>query len=149
MTDVNLEDDPHPCPLPDQRERERNAPWTKALFLGLGWAFVVLGVVGLFVPVLPTTPFLLLASSCFLKSSPRFRDWLLRNRLFGPSIREWEERRAVRRSVKLLAVAVVSLVMILVLVRDVHWAVRTAVITLGLVGLAVIARLPVLPRDSK
>lgn len=122
--------------------------WKRILYLILGWMFVALGAVGFIVPVLPTTPFLLLASSCFLKSSPRFRDWLLRNRWFGPSIREWEERKAVRRSVKVVAFLAVALAIALVMVRPAHWGIRTAVIVLGLVGMGVIWKLPVVGKSE-
>ena len=114
------------------------------MFLVLGWLFVGLGVVGLFLPLLPTTPFLLLASSCFLRSSPRWQRWLMNSRWFGPMLREWDEHKAVRRPVKVLAVVVVSLVLVAAAVRDLHWAVRTLVVALGLVGLIVVWRLPVI-----
>jgi uncharacterized protein len=113
------------------------------VYLGLAWALVGLAVAGVFLPVLPTTPFLLLASSCFLKSSPRWKAWLERNRLLGPFLRDWAEHRAVRRPVKVLAVVVVSAVIAAAMVRDLHWAVRAAVVGIGLVGLVVVWRLPV------
>lgn len=120
----------------------------RILYLILGWMFVALGAAGLILPLLPTTPFILLASSCFLRSSPRFRDWLLRNRWFGPSIRDWEERKAVRRSVKVVAVLTVMVVIGLVIVRPTHWGIRTAVIVLGLVGIGVIWKLPVVGKSE-
>ena len=115
------------------------------IYLGLGWAFVGLAALGLFLPLLPTTPFLLLASSCFLRSSPRLQKWLAGSRWFGPMIRDWDEHKAVRRPVKVLAVAMVAAVIVLAAVRDLHWAVRTLIVVLGLVGLLVVWRLPVVP----
>lgn len=73
-----------------------------AYMLG-GWFFVGLGVVGLFLPILPTTPFLLLASFCFVRSSPRLHQWLMNHRIFGRYVRDWEEKRAVRPGVKITA----------------------------------------------
>ena len=116
--------------------------WSRGLLLAAGWAFVALAALGVFLPVLPTTPFLLLASSCFLKSSPRARQWLINSRLFGPFLRDWEEHHGVRRPVKILAFVVVLAVIALSLVRDLHWAVRTLIVVLGSVGLAVVWRLP-------
>ena len=117
---------------------------SRAIYLCLGWAFVGLAVLGLFLPLLPTTPFLLVASSCFLRSSPRWQRWLLNSRWFGPMLRDWDEHRAVRRPVKVLAVVVVSAALALAVVRDLHWAVRTLIVLLGLVGLMVVWRLPVI-----
>ena len=123
--------------------------WGRPVYLALGWAFVGLATAGLFLPLLPTTPFLLLASSCFLRSSPRARRWLASNRWFGPTLRDWDEHRAVRRPVKVLAVVVVSVVLVFALFRDLHWVVRTLIILVGLVGLVVVWRLPVVPADSR
>lgn len=68
-----------------------------------GTNFVVLGVVGIFVPLLPTTPFLLLAAACYARSSPRCHKWLLNNRWFGQYIRNYLENKGCTLKVKRLA----------------------------------------------
>jgi uncharacterized membrane protein YbaN (DUF454 family) len=78
---------------------------TRAIFLGLGWLFVGLGVVGAALPVLPTTPFLILAAACFARSSPRLEARLLADPRFGPLLRDWRERGAIPRPAKVLAFA--------------------------------------------
>ncbi|MCC6143350.1 MAG: YbaN family protein [Candidatus Hydrogenedentes bacterium] len=69
----------------------------------LGFLFVALVAVGAFLPLLPTTPFLLLAAACFAQSSERWHRWLLNHRRFGPMIRNWHERRCISRSTKWVA----------------------------------------------
>ncbi len=77
----------------------------RGLFLALGLALVALGFVGAFLPVLPTTPFLILAAACFARSSKRLESWLLEHRRFGPVLREWRLRGAIPRKAKLMALA--------------------------------------------
>lgn len=69
----------------------------------LGWVAVILGVIGLFLPVLPTTPFIILAAFIFGKGSPKTRQWLLRHPTFGRMILEWEENGAISAKIKVLS----------------------------------------------
>jgi uncharacterized membrane protein YbaN (DUF454 family) len=76
---------------------------TRPLYLLVGLASVGLGMVGVVVPGLPTTVFLLIALWCFAKASPRMERWLRTHAVLGPFIHNWEQERAVPRSAKVLA----------------------------------------------
>ena len=67
----------------------------RILLLCLGWLAIVLGTLGIVLPLLPTTPFVLLAAWCFARSSPRFHHWLLWRSPFGRYIRHWQQHRAM------------------------------------------------------
>ncbi len=75
----------------------------RLLWAALGWVSLVLGIVGILLPVMPTTPFILLAAFAFGRGSPAMRARLLGSRRFGPAIRDWEERGAIRRRHKAMA----------------------------------------------
>ena len=81
----------------------------RGVFVVFGTVALVLGIVGIFVPLLPTTPFVLLAAACYARGSRRFHRWLLTQRTFGPIVREWEQHRAIPYRTKLFAVALMSL----------------------------------------
>lgn len=75
----------------------------RAGWLVLGLILVGLGFVGAFVPLMPTTIFLILAAACFTRSSPRLEGWLLNHRRFGPTLRAWRAEGAVPRRAKIAA----------------------------------------------
>lgn len=76
-----------------------------ALYKPLGFFFIGLAALGAFLPLLPTTPFLLLAAACFAKSSERWHQWLLNNRTFGPILQRWEQNRCVSKATKTVSVS--------------------------------------------
>ena len=76
-------------------------------YLALGLIFVGLGFVGIAVPVMPTTIFMILGLWAFKKSSPRLENWLRYHPLFGATLRDWEEHGAIRKETKVVAIALV------------------------------------------
>ena len=78
----------------------------KPLLLTAGTVCLVLGAIGIFLPILPTTPFLLLSAACYFRSSERMYNWLLGNRWFGKYIKNYREGKGIPLKTKVLAVAV-------------------------------------------
>jgi len=106
----------------------------KWLLVTVGMLAVALGTVGVFVPLLPTTPFLLLAAACFIRSSDRLYDWLIHHRWFGSYIRNYREHQAITLGAKVVSLALLWLAIgySAVFVAQVWWL-RTllAVIAVG------------------
>lgn len=79
----------------------------RSLYLLFGIMFFLIGLIGVFIPILPTTPFMILAAACFAESSQRFHRMLLNNRWFGEDLRQWQENKTMKRSTKIRATWVI------------------------------------------
>jgi uncharacterized membrane protein YbaN (DUF454 family) len=77
----------------------------RALLLAAGTISLALGAIGVVVPLLPTTPFLLLAAACYLRSSDRMHSWLINNKWFGSYIKNYQEGKGIPLKTKILAVS--------------------------------------------
>jgi uncharacterized membrane protein YbaN (DUF454 family) len=88
----------------DESSRTSRNRFVRYLLQGVGWLSVVLGVIGIFLPVLPTTPFLLLAAACFARSSPRFYHWLVDHPRLGPWIRGYLDGEGIPLKGKVYAI---------------------------------------------
>jgi uncharacterized membrane protein YbaN (DUF454 family) len=110
----------------------------------VGMVAVGLGLLGAFLPLLPTTPFVLLASACFARSSPRLNKWLHEHDVLGPPLRAWEDHRALPRRAKWTVIGLlwVSVPVSVYLLEA--WLGRAAVLLVLLVGTALLVRVPTL-----
>ena len=87
---------------------EHGSPVVRALFFVAGLLALGFAVAGIFLPVLPTTPLVLLAAACFARSYRPFHEWLLAHRLFGPLVREWHEHRSIPYRTKIFAIVMMA-----------------------------------------
>lgn len=84
-------------------------PGLRLLWIILGWFFVGLGFIGAFLPIMPTTIFLILAAYFFARGSVRFYNWLMNNRLFGRLLRDWRAGLGIPLRAKAIAIAMITL----------------------------------------
>lgn len=80
----------------------------RPVWLALGLLSLAAGLAGIVLPLLPTTPFLLLAAFCFARSSPALHDWIVHHPRLGPPIRDWRTHGAISRNAKIAAVAMLA-----------------------------------------
>lgn len=83
----------------------------KGLLMAVGWLSVVLGVLGIFLPLLPTTPFLLLAAACFVRSSPKFYQWLIQHPKLGRYILAYLEGSGIPKRAKIITIMMIAATM--------------------------------------
>jgi uncharacterized membrane protein YbaN (DUF454 family) len=117
---------------------ERAVPrWMRHILVSAGVLCVGLGIAGVFVPLLPTTPFLLLAAACFVRSSDRFYGWLTTNRWMGSYVRNYMEHRATTTATKVASITMLWCCLGLagVLFTE-SWLVRSLLLAVG-VGVTV------------
>lgn len=122
--------------------------WSRTVKICLviaGMFFVVLGSLGIFLPLLPTTPFLVLAAMCFARSSERFYHWLLNNKWFGDYIKNYREGRGISLKQKVIAISSLILTIGYSCIFVLDHIVGKIILLLILAGLSIyILRLPVL-----
>lgn len=136
---------PSPTPL-DRPPLSGPGRW---LLLTLGLLLTSLAAAGAFLPVLPTTPFLLLAAACFMRSSPALHQRLLENRVFGPYIAQWQHDHTIPRAAKRKAygLATVTFAVSIALVESTGLRVMLACIGVALI--AFLAWLPTTPLEAE
>lgn len=129
--------------------RPTTDPIRSFLWVSGGWIAMSLAIVGAVLPLLPSTPFLLLASFCFYRGSPRIHAWLHRSAWFGPTLDDWQHYRGIRKSMKYRTVGLVAAVVATSMVlSSLPWWLRYAALALVAVGLYVIWTVPTLPDDA-
>lgn len=130
--------------------RKHRFLWVQVAFAALGTLFLLTGIAGVFLPILPTTPFLLLAAACYARSSRRFYNWLMNHPAFGPLIVEWRTYRSIPWRTKQVAMATMFLTFgssILFFVHD-GWL-QLALGFFGLMMLIWLYRIPSRDRPDK
>jgi uncharacterized membrane protein YbaN (DUF454 family) len=121
---------------PDQKlsKRRVGAAITRPTFFVLGLVFLVIGVAGVALPLLPGTIFLILAAACFTRSSPRFEKWLLEHPVLGPPIVKWRETGAISSKVKWIACISMAISWLIVLGSEAPWLAKAAFLPLFVAG---------------
>lgn len=116
--------------------------WHRWIYLALGWFFVALGLAGVVLPVLPTTPFLLLALWAFSRSSRRLHDWLYHHPRFGAPLRAWRDHGVIPRRAKIASVTAMSASMLYVgiFTPSPLWAKACMALCLICVGIWIVRR---------
>jgi hypothetical protein len=113
----------------------------RLIWLLVGTVSLGLGVVGVFLPLLPTTPFVLLAAFAFARSSPRLHNWLLQHAVFGPLIENWRRHGAIGRKAKLAGVlSILAVFLLSVLFGAPAYVLAIQGVVLSLSGLFMVTR---------
>ena len=121
----------------------------KILFIALGSFFVVLGVLGIVLPGLPTTPFLLLAGICYARGSRKFHNWLNQHRILGKYIREYNETRSLTIKTKVIALSMMgTMICISIFLILTSLYLQISIAMAGLVGAIVILKIPTTARSK-
>jgi len=105
----------------------------RRLLIGAGTLCTGLGIIGIFIPILPTTPFLLLAAACYIRSSERFYQWLINNRIFGAYVRNYIEGRGMPIRIKIFTI----LLLWLTIGLSITFGVQNIVIRIVLICIAI------------
>jgi len=118
---------------PHQLAKRRSV---RILYVTLGWISLVVGLIGVVTPVLPTTPFVLLSGYCFARGSERFYTWIMAHKYFGPMIRTFQYEKRIPLKIKIFATVMIAISMSITSIFFVKKL--YAIAAMALVGVAVI-----------
>jgi uncharacterized membrane protein YbaN (DUF454 family) len=116
----------------------------RVVYKALGWSSVGMAGVGAATPGIPTAPFVILAGYFFVRSSPESHQWLRQSRWFGPLLRDWEDHRGVRRSVRNAALGLIGGSMVVTTLLGLATPLLATILTLQAVGMGIVLRLRVI-----
>jgi uncharacterized protein len=141
--------DPPPLRLVEETEPAKiessdylTGPW-RVVYQAMGWGSVGMAVVGAIMPGIPTAPFVILAGYFFIRSSPEAHRWLRESRWFGPFLRDWEEHRGVRRSIRNAALALIAFGMAVTLWLGLPALLTASIVAMQVLGIAIVLSLRV------
>ena len=117
------------------------------LLIIAGWLSIITGVIGIVLPLLPTTPFILLAAACFAKSSPKFHHWLVTHKFFGPIIDNFKNGHGIPKNTKIKIIVFIWLALGISMFALQNVWVTLALSFLGVFGTIHILRMPTLQSE--
>ena len=112
MTDLEEDDKPEAI----SASKIQESKFKRILYFTAGTICLILGIIGIFFPILPTTPFLLLTAGCYARSSEKAYNWLLNNRLFGQYIRNYKEGKGMPLKIKIFTISMLWITIIISIV---------------------------------
>jgi uncharacterized membrane protein YbaN (DUF454 family) len=124
------------------------SPVWRAVLLVVGTTSLILGVIGIFLPVLPTTPFILVAAACYARASTRLYTWLLGQKSLGPIITEWRRSRSLPAGMKTRALVLVVLTFAVSIVLIDSLLVRGVLVIIAAILLTFLYRIPATQPES-
>lgn len=124
------------------------SPIWRAVLLIVGTASLILGVIGIVLPILPTTPFLLVTAACYARASTRLYQWLIGQRSLGPIITEWRRSRSLPPGVKTRALLVVAITFTLSVILVDATVARVVLVVTGVILATFLYRIPTAPAEA-
>lgn len=122
----------------------------KGLLVISGTLFLVLGIIGIFIPLLPTTPFLLLAAACYIRGSKKFYNRLIKNKWLGEYIKNYQEGRGIPLNVKIITIIILWLTIIISIFIIVYIFVIQIILFVIAIGVTIhIIKIKTLKRNKK
>jgi hypothetical protein len=112
----------------------KSSKFKNTILITIGMVALILAIIGIIIPLLPTTPFLLLSAACFLKGSDRMYQWLINHKFFGNYIRNFREHKAIPLKTKVLAVSLLWMTIlfsIIFIVQSVYLRIMLAAIAIA------------------